>query len=127
MRGPPVLLGAAFLSLFLLHSADGGLRAAPAKPPSPAAPVAEEESTEKEKIDEVEVFRQDQRKRLAEGVEWAKLGVFIPLVVAFIVALVLFITPKELFTIRPFDKNRDRKRQVETPEDTGYKDSDFHW
>jgi hypothetical protein len=90
-------------------------------------PEVEQEVEENEKLDEVEVFRQDQRKRLAEGVEWAKLGVIIPLIVAFFVALILFFTPRELFTIRPFDKNRDRKRQVDPPEDTGYKDSDFHW
>ena len=124
MRGPPVFFGAAFLSLFFLQSAYGQLRTSAQ---APRAPVVEEENSEREKVDEAEVFRQDQRKRLAEGVEWAKFGVFIPLVVALIVAIVLFITPKELFTIRPFDKNRDRKRQVETPEDTGYKDSDYHW
>jgi hypothetical protein len=96
-------------------------------PSAPDVSQIEDRTLDKDQNEEFEVFRQDQRKRLVESVGWVKYGVYIPLVVALIVAIVLFITPKEIFTIRPFDKNRDRKQPVETPESTGYKDSDFNW
>src|SRR5262245_48122069 len=61
-----------------------------AEPDIPA--VEHEQSEAKEDFGGANKLRQAQREGLAEGVRWAILGVFIPLVVAIIVALILLYT-----------------------------------
>ena len=120
------LVGTLFLLLCLEFSATK-VQAAQVhrKIPPPASNAEAESDGEAEEPDEVEAFRLDQRRRLAQGVNSIRWWLFVPIIVGFILVLALFLTPSELYKIRPFDKSRDRK--APTVEDNGYKDSDFHW
>ncbi len=124
-RSPPVIGGIVVLLLALSETGSPAQTA-------PANRFPEQELSENDnkpdELDEARALRATQRQRLAEGMNLIKPVVFVPLVAALVVAIILYLTPSEIYKIRPFDKSRDRKASNDVPDsDNGYRDSDFNW
>jgi hypothetical protein len=88
-------------------------------PPGGAAPeIVEEEkppNKAKDGFAEIEEFKRKQREGLAKGAEWLLIGIWVPIVVGVLVFFILYMTPTEIPSARPFDKTRDRKKAPEPP------------
>lgn len=117
-RASPV--GSGWMLLLLLGLVGGSkcFSQQPAAQSYSTASSPDEQGHCKEDFGGVETFKKAQRDGLAQGVRWALIGVWIPIVVAIIVAIILLYTPRDIPSAKPFNKQRERKKKSDLPPPT---------